>query len=71
MSPKPVNKEIKMGHEPRNIKTMMMTYDKSTKGTHVYRFESGHGLIRTLYLVREQLPDTPPNRIEVGIKYGT
>lgn len=47
---------------------VIMHYSKSTKRTHVYAEKETNSGIQTLYIQRDSLPVTHPEKIEVTVK---
>jgi len=50
-------------------KTITMSHNKSTKGTHVYSNDDDDTPISTVYVNRSSLPKTPPPTIKLTVEY--
>lgn len=51
------------------MKTEIQMYKKrETKGTIVYDSVDSKALIKTLYLMKNELPDSPPSKITVTVQ---
>lgn len=49
------------------MKTITMTYKKSTKNTHVYENNDNDSPLPVIYIKRNSLPDNEPKTITVTI----
>jgi len=50
-------------------KTMTMRYERSSPGTHRYRFHNGDGGVEVVYIRKDSLPGgQAPRQIEVTIR---
>lgn len=51
------------------MKTQVLVFKKSTKGTHVYEEQDGKGEITSqVYVKRSLFPGEPPPKIEITVK---
>jgi len=50
------------------LKTIKLTYKKSTKGTHVYVDDSLDAPIPSLYVKRKALPEDAPKSLTITIE---
>ena len=46
-----------------------MNFTRSTKNTHIYTDDTEGTPIKTVYIIRDELPKTPPEVINIRIDY--
>ena len=51
------------------VKEITISLGKSTKNKHVYTDNAVKPMIPTVYIERSELPNPPPDKIEVTLKY--
>lgn len=52
-----------------NIKTVELTFVKSTKGTHVYGSNLANAATQSVYIQRSALPEKPPMTIKLTLSW--
>lgn len=52
-----------------NIKTVELTFVKSTKGTHVYGSDLADAPTQSVYIQRSALPEKPPQVIVLTLSW--
>ncbi len=49
----------------------ILTFTKSTKGTHVYADDTPNAPVPTLYIKKDAMPSVPPEKVTIEIRFDT